>query len=141
MGFRFAVHGHDDIALPELRYGDFHWLRDAFAAEAGLGGLQFLGDGWAGITLPPIKRKPWSEVTDPLRPFLQPKDTDGRMSPDECGRCATRIEELAAQISSGKNFFERRASRLGFDDVEKKVVMLVTAMRECAKRKVDLTWM
>lgn len=140
MGFRFAVLGHDDIALPELRYGDFHWLRDAFAAEAGLGGLQFLGDGWAGITMPPIKRKPWSEVTDPLRPFLQQPDTDGRMSPVECAQCAARIEELLARVSSDKNFFERRGRHLGFDGVEGKVAMLVAAMRECAKRGADLTW-
>ena len=35
-GFKFAVPGHGDIALPALTYGDFHWLKDVLAMEAKL---------------------------------------------------------------------------------------------------------
>lgn len=140
MGFKFAVSGHGDIALPVFTYGDFHWLKDALAMEAKLGGLAGLGDGvGGGITFPPIQRKPWSEVKDALKPLLMPSDSDGRMSPEDCLSVAMRIEELSVNESSGEPFFKRWASRLP-NDIERKVRVLVAAMRECSRRKADLTW-
>ncbi len=139
-GFKFAVPGHGDIALPALTYGDFHWLKDVLAMEAKLGGLASLGDGTGGgITFPPIERKPWSEVKDALKPLLMPPDVGGSMSPEDCLSVAMRIEELSVNESDGEPFFKRWASRLP-NDIERKVRVLVAAMRECAKRRAELTW-
>lgn len=139
-GFRFAVNGHGDIALPSFTYGDFHWLKDVLAREAKLGGLAALGDGaGGGITFPPIQRTPWSEVKDALKPLLMPPDVGGSMSPEDCLSVAMRIEELSVNVSDNRPFFERWGSMLP-KDAERKVRVLVAAMRECAKRRAELTW-
>lgn len=141
-GFRFAVQGHGDIALPSFTYGDFHYLKDALAKEAKLRGIDFLGDGPVGggiRTPPPDPRTPWSEVKDALKPLLMPPDVGGSMSPEDCLSVAMRIEELSVNVSSDQTFFERWGPMLP-KDAERKVRVLVAAMRECAKRRAELTW-
>lgn len=69
-------------------YGGFHAFRTRLASAIGIDLEKMAGFCDGG--------RPWSDVNDPIAPFLNHSDCDGELAPDVCTTVAPRLRELVA---------------------------------------------
>jgi len=87
MGLNFRIGSDSEAEKAQWSYSGFHRFRERLAQEVGLNLNEMQGFGG---------KKPWEGLEDDIKILLSHSDCDGRMTPEECGKVATRLRALVA---------------------------------------------